>query len=202
MARRSRRSFKRFRRAKREYIWATVFGSSILDTVDGVAEGAVLVSKADWARDPSASGHLEKGCVVLRTILDFSMGYPPVGDNLATLGEASAQCFAALRTLDEDDAHGFDFSGDGLDESLMQFGSCAIQSTGSSVATLTWRDRTHAVWRQHWDVRQKRKLTSEELLRIEFAALGPVASQAGLSVLETESGIYWDFSARVLLQLP
>lgn len=196
------RSRRRFRRAKREYIWVTSFGSSVLDSPTGPAEGAVLVSKADWARDPSAAGHLEKGCVLIRTIVDLAVMYPPPGDELASLGDASAQWFAWVRKLDEDDTTVPNVTTDGLDEEFMHFESGFIQSAGSSVATLTWRDRTHAQSNRHWDITAKRKLTSEELVRIEFAALGPLGNEPGLSVLESQAGILFGYSARCLLQLP
>lgn len=203
MARRTRRRTSRRFGKRRELIWVTGASLYSLDGgTSGIGDGPAIVTKADWARDPSATGHLEKGCTLVRTILDFSIFFPPLGDELASLQDAINQVYACVRTRDEDDTTAFDFSGDGLDESLMQFGSGTIQSTGSSVATLTWRDRVHAQWSQHWDVRVKRKLTSEDVVEFLAAGSDPGALFPGVGAVESGQLVAASVTWRCLLQLP
>lgn len=201
MAKRFRRT-RRFRRAKREFIWVTNQVTSQITPTLGTAEEVLLVSKTDWARDASASGHLEKGCVLVRSLLWVDVFYPPPGDNLATLGDALTPFMVFVRSKDEDDISSLDVTADGLDEQFLHFEAGVLQSAGSSVATLTWRDRTRAQWSRHWDIRQKRKLTSEDVVTFGALAQNIGSTFAGVAPVESDQLIGYSVCARMLLQLP
>jgi len=187
MKSRTSRSRRRFRRGKREYIWVTGLRSDTLQT-DGVADQLPLVTRIDWARDATATGHLEKGCLVRRTLIWGMVAQAGLEEGSG----ASTAVFAAVRKKDEDDVAVLDLGVDMLDEDWYQSEWLHTYHESSVVATLTWMADAASFQRFAWDTSVARKLTTEDQIEMSVAATG-----GGPTVV-----IAMQYGWRILLELP
>ena len=201
MAKRSmRRSRRRFRRGKHELIWVSIVsGSSPLDmSTTGAGGGNIAssfpaVTRSDWCRDPSQGGHLEKGCVLLRSIVSNFLFI----DNSDTPPQTVVDCqgFCGERVVDEDDAAVLEtVTPNYLDEDWAMLQPFFCRRILHNVATLTWVDYNHACQRVSWDSKVKRKLSSES--QVELSAICYDSFAMNPPVLN------WRCEARFLLLLP
>lgn len=194
MFRRRFRGSRRMRRGKREYVWVTSFGS-VFAPGDGISRTAVLVTPADWARDPSATATLEKGAVLVRVVGDLCVSYE--ADNAPPNAVDVNYWTAAIRKHDEEDVNQPDFgAGSGFNEDWMHVEFGNVQRTVESVATLTWAAADFSSMdRRKVDIRVKRKLNSDENVSLYFGTIPPGAGDPA-----TELSLF--YGLRALIQLP
>lgn len=195
MAKRFQRGRRRFfRRAKRELIWTYVRVRD--DVVDNSASiGFIeyaIVTKIDWARDPTSTSNLQKGCTLLRIVGDVTISMP---FNASPPDPArQVECMWVLRKKDEDDTTIYD-STDIWSEDLLHTEHCTIGFSLSAVATLTWQDGNQRFMRFPLDIRTKRKLTSDDEIVLAVGAQEIIATPGDGTVSVTAQ-------LRSLLQLP
>lgn len=193
--RRFRRQVARFRRAKRELLWVRSEGTIGALAGSGQYDEAIVVTGADWSRGSTTDRGVQKGCVLLRSIVTWTAYMPP---NAAPASEVEGDAgFIGLRRVDEDDLTALHSGTDLFTEDWMHLEWWEIDRQTHNVATLTYADRTHARWTRSWDSKVKRKLTTEDQIR--FGA----ARSAFLPTSFTENGTFYvDFFSQFLLQLP
>lgn len=197
---RFRRRSRRFRRNKREYIWVSAVGALPVDVsqtppVPFDESSQALVDRSSWCRDPTAAGVLEKGCVVVRSILDLTVAIPATGMPRTLMTGLVQQIGVGLRKADEDDSKVLNQT-DWLDEDWMQCSFCELQGSWQLTPTLTWVDTAGAHWMKRWDSKVKRKLTSEDQLRLSVIALASSWDS------DADPVSFLSYGARFLLQLP
>jgi len=163
MARRFSRSVKRFRRGKREFIWVRVQAESNPLPNSGAAEEFVFVNGATWGRAGPASGTIQKGCVLIRSIVEWSVCLPP--DEAPASAVEGDNGFIGLRRCDQDDTAILTAGTDFFDEEWMHTDWWQAWRTTEAVATLTWADHSGSLFRRGWDSKVKRKLTTEDEIR-------------------------------------
>lgn len=190
-----RRSVRRFRRAKKELMWVRVEGSVGALAGGGNAIEALLISGATWARQGSPAGTVQKGCVLLRSIVTWTAYMVPSASPASAVeGDAG---FVGLRRCDQDDQAVLNSGVDYLDEDWMHVDWWEIDAVYAVNPTLTWADRTNSRWTRTWDSKVKRKLTSEDDIRLS------AARSSAIPVSFTPNGTFYvDFFTRFLLQLP
>lgn len=189
---RTKRSGRRFRAAKREYVWATAYSPGIvISNFNGFFDEIPILSKADWARESSSASNLEKGATLVRVVGDvhFTMVQAIAG----LPAEADATCLFGLMKRDEDDATVLDANVDAFSEDWMHLSTGYIGYANVSVATLSRAWGTLS-WSKHIDVRVKRKLTSDERVSAFFAE-NPSTFGSAITMQAT-------FLLRCLVQLP
>lgn len=184
---------RRFRRAKREYMWVTVQGDFFgLDGATNVAQEQALIVPADWARD-AASGHLEKGCLLVRSIVHCRAYLAP--DVSPPNAVELVWGLAGLRRVDQDDTAALNAGpgGNYFAEDWFCQEQFSLNLSVSTVPTIAWvRDSgSNHVWK--WDSKVKRKLTTQDEVRFSAALSFDVSGTSAASVF---------FGARMLLQLP
>lgn len=190
------RRTRRFRRAKREYVWVRAqFESNPLPN-SGAAEEFVCVSAGDWARSGPASGTLQKGCTLVRSIVSWSVFLPP--DDAPASAEEGDNGFIGLRRCDQDDAAVLTAGTDFLDEDWMHTDWWQAWRVTALVPTLTFADHSGSFFRRVWDSKVKRKLTTEDEIRFAVCRNnfnpGPPTAANGTF----QCAVYGQF----LLQLP
>jgi len=190
MAKRSTRRFsRRFRAGKREYIWASVFVTHDLVLLNGSADAFPIVLRDDWARDPTNGATLEKGAVLQRIIgnvrvsSDNGSGAPSPG---------GASYIWSLGKFDEDDAQVLSLTTSYFGEDWMHCEAGSLdRNNATTVAFAPQVSRHHAL-----DSRVKRKLTSEDEIRIVF---GGFTGTGGVSATDS---LQLDYFFRSLIALP
>lgn len=195
MRSRMHRRTRRFRANKREFVWVRAMGfNAAIDTVSGtgILTELILVSAADWARGGPAAGTLQKGCTLVRSIVQWCVReVPDVSPPLTTMQAAGV---LTLRKVDQDDSAVLLSSTDLFDEDWMRLEHWSVDAAYALTPTLTWADRSGARQRGEWDSKVKRKLTSEDQIR--FGAAADVGGTTPTVALVC------DFLAQFLLQLP
>lgn len=190
MRSRTRRFSRRFRRGKREHIWVRAEGV-INPPSNGDIIEAPIVQGLDWTRATGALNSVQKGCVVVRSIVQFDVSYPP--DDSPPGATRQNHGFVLLRRVDQDDTAVLNSGVDLFNEDWMRMESYSIQATFAVVATLTWADVSHGMQRGGWDSKLKRKLTSEDEIRIGASSTFAIGALGSCDV---------HFFAQTLLELP
>jgi len=149
-----------------------------------------VVTGLDWSR--GGGFQLEKGCVAVRHILDYNVYWAPDDSPAAAVSECEG--YATYRRVDQNDSATINAAVDLFSEDWAHLEFWRTSTTFSVVPTLTWADTNDRVWRGRWDSKVKRKLTSEDELRIGFAT----AAVAGGGV----SNVLFSGLSQVLLTLP
>lgn len=190
--RRSRRPFRRMRFKGREYVWMTISGAAPLTQGGTTFDEFVLVSRNDWARDPANTATIEKGATLVRVVGDVWFKAMPEDHSVASVrGITDVECYFGLLKRDEDDLSALDISIDAFGEDWMHLHAEHLAVIYSPVATLTAGWGANVAGR-HVDVRVKRKLTTEDVVKACFL---PVRANLG-----TDVGV--SFLLRALVQLP
>lgn len=190
--RRYRRSSKRFRRAKREYVWTSTFSAGPGLTQGGtVFDEVTIVSPLDWQRGQIPAAGVQKGAVVVRIVGDVWFFQDPSGDvaNLRSIN--NDLCTVGVLKRDQDDTSVLDINTDALAEDWMHLEQVRIDTFYTPTATLTagWGQPNARV---HLDMRVKRKLTTEDVIKLCLLA--------ERRNLDTE--VNASFLLRSLIQLP
>ena len=109
---------------------------------------------------------------------------------------ATMECegYATFRRVDQNDVATINAAVDLFSEDWAHLEFWRASAAYAVVATLTWADTADRVWRGRWDSKVKRKLTSEDELRIGFATAAVVGG--GIS------NVLFSGLSQVLLQLP
>jgi len=187
---RSRRTTRRFRAAKKEFIWVATFVTADLQLTTGDADEFPLVQREDWARDPLAPDTIEKGAVLTRIIGDVRVR---TENGSGTTSLAGLSYILGLRKVDEDDGTVLDLATTffGEDWMWLKAGSIAPNNATSSAYAPqpNWRH-------EDVDVRVKRKLTSEDEIRFAFGGFEANGSGVGTTQMVV------DYFFRCLVQLP
>jgi len=197
MARRFRRSSKRFSRGKREFIWVRTEGITAALANSGATQEFVLVNGATWGRAGPASGTIQKGCVLLRSIVEWSVAMPP--DEAPASAVECDNGFIGLRRCDQDDGTTLVAGTDFFDEEWMHTDWWQCWRVTEAVATLTWAQHNQSVFRRGWDSKVKRKLTTEDEIRICFNRNN---FNPGVGGATANGSFVGEFYAQFLLQLP
>lgn len=185
---RNRRFARRFRRAKREYIWTTVTGQLGGISSDGTFNRLTLVSKADWARDATNTATLEKGAVLLRTVGGY--GFRATSGAALPATDLNFSWLGVFRRTDEDDLTVHDLTNFASEDILhMDSGMIGWYPAPAGVAptndqAMSWKDI---------DIRTKRKLTSDQLIEFDYELSEFSAANIDFQLT---------FAFRSLIQLP
>jgi len=183
------RRSRRFRRQKREYIWVCVNVLRDLQNLNGVADAFPIVVRDDWARDPTRSTTLEKGAVLLRVTGDIRVS---TDNNAGTYAPAGSNFVWAIGKFDEDDTHALDLATDFFNEDWLQLraGTCWPTASSASLSPVPFALFPGV------DIRVKRKLTTEDEIRLVFAGY----EYDGTSSTTNKLAMNYEF--RSLIQLP
>lgn len=186
------RARRRFRRAKHEYIWVTVQGEVTPPGATGDAQEIVLVTGADWART-TAGAQIEKGCLLVRTIVHARAAFAP--DSSPPNAVEHVWGIAGIRRVDQDDAATLNAGpgGNYFQEDWFCQEHFMLSQTISTVPTIAWVTEAAAQHEWRWDTKVKRKLTTQDEVRVSAALSLDVSGTAAVGVF---------FGARLLLQLP
>lgn len=172
---RSRRSSKRFRRAKREYIWITTLteGPGLTQTPNTALvwpyDILPLVLPADWERGQQTG--LQKGCTLLRIVGSLTVFSDSNGGGLGALRGVN-QRFNSMIVLkrDKDDTSVLDALAGALDEDILHQEMRRIDWFFDNTATQSWATGTpHAFF--PIDIRAKRRLTSQDQIELGVASV-------------------------------
>lgn len=194
MARTFRTSRRRLRRGKREFIWVRVQGGFAALAGGGNAQEVALVTGATWGRAGPASGTVQKGCTLVRSRVSWMVYLTP--DDAPASAVEGDEGFIGLRRADQDDTAVLNSGVDYLDEDWMHTDWWQVQRVVALVPTLAWSDANDARFARVWDSKVKRKLTTEDEIRLSACRSGPPAGY-------TPNGTFnVDFYAQFLLQLP
>lgn len=181
---------RRFRRAKKEYIWACINVTHDLVQLNGSCDGLTIVNRDDWARDSAATQTIEKGAVVKRIIgnVRFSSDNGSGAPN-----PAGASYNFAIGKFDEDDSQVLDLATNFFGEDWMHCEAGSLdRNNATSVAFAP-----QVSWRHPIDIRVARKLTSDEEIRFVFGGYEGNGSSGGATSL-----LQADYFFRSLIQLP
>lgn len=182
------RRTRRFRSAKREYLWISRFIVADQVAKNGDADGIDLVEKADWARDATLTETLEKGALVTRII--GSVAFRTLNGSGFPSTDGAAGLFG-IHKRDEDDTSIPTIPTDWFQEDWMHTQMFAIpQSSPTSPAYFPDQHRQFEL-----DIRVKRKLTSDETVNFWFAGFDSDGTTGTDSIVAT-------YYFRTLLQLP
>lgn len=179
---------RRFRVAKREFIWITRFivGQAIVK--NGIADGIDLVEADDWSRDATNTESLEKGAVVTRIV--GSVAFRTINGSGFPSTDGAAILWG-IHKRDEDDTSLPTIPTTWFQEDWMHTQMEAIpQSSPTTPAYFPDQHRQHDV-----DIRVKRKLTSDETVNLWIAGFDSDGTTGADSIVAT-------YHLRTLLQLP
>lgn len=194
MASKTRRYARRFRRAKREYIWVTNLVEN-RRLVQGTNMDFIqaLVAGVDWQRGAAPLGsRLEKGAVCLRIVGDVHVHIDPT-DYASVRAFARQQFVWGIKREDSDITEVLDLSTNAFEEDWMHLEAPKLYSVVDATPTLALAVSVNTIVSSHVDIRVKRKLTSEDFISL-YCAADPVAG------LQTDVAI--SFMLRCLVQLP
>lgn len=164
-----RRFSRRASGRKREFIWATSSGVLTLTQGGTAFDEHVLVSKTDWARDSASTTTLEKGATLQRIVGDVTF-FVDAPDMASVRGITRVQTIFGLLKRDEDDLSLVDVSVDAFAEPWLQLESRYIAIYFDATPTFATSNGATAV-HIPVDVRVKRKLTSDDVIKAMFLPL-------------------------------
>lgn len=162
---------RRFRVAKREYIWATFEAFRIPLTQGGTVFDALfnIVTPTDWARDATNLASREKGAVLQRIVGDVWFHLSTAAGGIAGLRNFTrADLVHGWMKRDIDDLAPVDQALDAFQEDWLQLHLEALDTIFDPTPTLTFWGGPTSVHRAV-DIRVKRKLTSDDV--IQYLAL-------------------------------
>lgn len=186
------RSSRRFRRAKREYVWTTVWAEDI-PIVQGTNFdlASPIVLGSDWRRGVSPAV-IEKGAVLVRVVGDIAFHANPA-DTAAFRTFLRQTCTWGLKREDQDVVEALDVTMNAFEEDWMHLEQCKLWGFRDPTATLATMGGRFEVARS-FDIRVKRKLTSEDIVSLY------VGASPGTAGLQTD--VAWTGFFRSLIQLP
>lgn len=190
MAKRSTSRFgRRFRRQKREYIWACVNVTHDLVLLNGACDAFPILVRDDWARDPTNGTTIEKGAVVKRIVGDVRFS----SDNGAGAPSAGGASFNfGLGRFDEDDAQVLNLATNFFGEDWMHLRAGSLDRNNATSSAFAPQVSRH----YQVDVGVARKLTSEDEIRFVFGGFTGIGGSSGSESLQA------DYFFRSLIQLP
>lgn len=180
---------RRFRRARQNYVWASVFVTHDTVAMNGQTDGFPIVLRDDWCRDPANAQTIEKGAVLERIVGNVRVS----NDNGTGVVSASGSSYIwGIGKFDEDDAQLLDLATSYFGEDWMRLEAGSIdRNNATTVAFAPQVSRRHTV-----DMNVKRKLTSEDEIRFVF---GGYTGIGGSSVTEL---LVFDYFFRSLIRVP
>lgn len=176
MPSKTRRSSRRFRRGKREVLWASIVFENVSAAV-APGTNSALVLPSDWVRN-TGGGAFQKGCVLerVRGWIDVHATGVAVTDSVGTVAESVY--FALWKSEEEEDFAGNDWSASAVynDEDLLWTGGVGWSgSTNLPAAGVQLQQPRHKTL--EIDVKAKRKLDSDTQI-VFTAQSGAVTPQA------------------------
>lgn len=184
-----KRFSRRFRAQKREHIWVSTFIIGDLQLMNGDGEGIAIVEPDDWTRTAVNLDVIEKGATLLRIVGDVAFRTDN-GSGTTSLGGFTG--LWGLAKYDQDDASVPTIGNEWFGEDWIHTRMVEIAPNNATTAAYAPQPNQ----RQEVDVRVKRKMTSDEVIRFWFAGFpaNAVASATEFAVC--------DYYFRALVQLP
>lgn len=181
MPSRIRRSARRFRRGKKEVLWASITFENVTAAV-APGTNSALVLPSDWVRN-TGGGAFQKGCVLerVRGWVDVHATGVAVTDTTGT--GAESVYFVLWKSEEEEDfvANDWSISPSYNDEDVLWTGGAAWSgSTNLPAAGVQLQQPRHKTLEV--DVKSRRKLTSDDqiVFTAQSAAVVPTALYSGV----------------------
>lgn len=183
------RKTRRFRAAKREHIWVSTFIIGDANLMDGDGDGIPIVEPDDWTRTAVNLDVIEKGATLLRIVGDVAFRTDN-GSGTTSLGGCTF--LWGLTKNDQDDTSIPTIGNEWFGEDWMHTRMGQIQPNNATTSAYAPQPNQ----RFEVDVRVKRKLNSDEVIRYWFAGFPATGVPSA-----TES-LVSDYYFRALIQLP